>query len=396
MQSNSTKLFKKGFKYPIYPSAEQAELLARTFGCCRYVWNKALTESIQEYKAKKDTKLAKPGVSGYDFVNKLTKYKQDTETSWLNEVSSTALQQTMLHLGQAYTRFFKERKGYPKFKKKYSKQSFSLTKDSFRIKDKQLYIAKSKVQVALHWTRELPNQPSSATISRTTTGKYYISFICEYTPVKSYGKGEIGIDLGLKDFLTTSDGTKIANPKHLKHREKQLRRAQQSLSRKQKGSSNRNKARKVVAKCHFKIANSRSDFLHKLSRSLVNKNQVIGLEKLIVKNMIKNRKLSKHIGDASWSSFTTMLNYKAAESQNCDIIYMDSFFPSTHICHIDKHRLDRKLKLSERSWTCPKCLEMHDRDINAAINIKYEALLALRVHNISEHTGRIILTNSRH
>ena len=388
----------KGFKYPIYPTESQKELFAKTFGSCRYVWNRALAQAKFEYEyyltvkdTNQNTKMLKPNVSGYGFVNKLVSYKNDVNSLWLNKVSSVALQQTMLQLGGAFSTFLKNRKGYPKFKKRSHEQSFSLVGNGFRIKGNRLYIVKSKEPLVINWTRKLPSCPTSCTISLTPTGQYYISFTAEYYPVPTTGTGEVGLDLGLKDLITVSNGTKVANPKHLRQRAKQLKRKQQSLSRKQKGSKNHNKARLIVAKVHAKITNTRKDFHHKLSRTLINENQVIGLEKLMVKNMIKNRKLSKSISDAGWSSFTKMLEYKAKESQHCKIVYMDTWYPSSHICHVDGYKLDRKLSLADRSWICPHCNTKHDRDVNAAINIRNEALKAIARVPASELANHAII-----
>lgn len=400
--SNTQKPFVKGYKYRIYPTTDQIELLNKTFGCVRYVYNRALAEAKLEYEnylaLKNANTLIPPTVpsnTGYAFINKLSGYKSDPETLWLKEVDSVALQQSMLHLGSSFSKFFKERKGYPKFKNKHGHQSFSLMTNSFRFKDKDLFISKSKESLKVIYDRPLPSAPSSAAISRTPTGKYYIGFVCEYIPVVTTGTKETGIDLGIKDFIVTSDSLRIANPKHLKQQQYNLKRKQQSLSRKCKGSKNRNKARIKVALIHESITNQRRDFLHKLSTKLINENQVIGLEKLKVSNMVKNRRLSKSISDVAWSTFTRMLEYKAVASQHCNIVYMDLWYPSSHICNIDGYKLDYKLKLSDREWICPQCDTVHDRDINAAINIRNEALKALVVHGATKARGCIILASNK-
>lgn len=400
--STTPKLLKKGFKFPIYPTAEQEELINRTFGSCRYVWNKCLEVALHEYeqylevaKVTTQAKLIKPDVSGYGFSERLTTLKKQTNTQWLNDVSSVALQQTMLHLGAAFSRFFKEKKGYPKLKRKHGKQSFSLMKTAFSLNDHGLIIAKSKTPIKVVFSRELPSEPSSLSVSKTCTGKYYVSFVCEYAPPKTSSTGRVGIDLGIRDFATFSNGEKVANPKPFLKAQKQLKRAQQALSRCVKGSRNRNKARLKVARLHERIRNTRADFQHKLSRRLINDNQVIAVEKLMVANMIKNRKLAKHIGDASWSSFTNMLNYKAMESQHTTVVYVSTWYPSSHICHVTRQQLDRKLSLSERHWDCPYCGQRHDRDLNAAINILQEAELNLvvKAKALSELAGKVVLTN---
>lgn len=403
--STSPKILKKGFKFPIYPTSEQRALINQTFGCCRYVWNKALGAAVHDYKQYLEmskvihqSRLIKPDVSGYGFVNRLPAMRRDPETPWLSDVSSVALQQTMLHLGGAFTRFFKEHKGYPKFKKKHGKQSFSLMKTAFTLGQSSFFIAKCKTPIKVVFSRLLPSEPSSLTISRTSTGKYYVSFVCEYQPVKTSGHGRIGIDLGIKDFATLSTGKKITNPKPYLNAQRKLKRAQQALSRKQKGSNNRHKARLKVAHLHERVANTRNDFQHKLSRQLINDNQVIAVEKLIVANMVKNRKLAKHISDASWASFTNMLNYKAIESQHSTIFYVSTWFPSSHLCSVTHERLNRKLTLSERAWDCPYCGQRHDRDVNAATNILHEAEfnISLKFRDPSEIAGKIVLANSFH
>jgi putative transposase len=393
--------FKKGFKFRIYPTDTQKALFEKTFGCCRYVWNKALAETQLEYSRHQTAKeqgmvYSKPKISSYDFCSRLSHYKSQPINHWLNEANSTALQQTMLHLGSAFSTFFKQHKGYPKFKKKQHRQSFSLTKLSFRFKSGQLFVAKSNEPLAVGFSRQLPSEPSSATISKTPTGKYFISFICTYMPEKTNGQGKTGIDLGLRDFLVTSDGLKIANPKHYHRYQRQLKQRQKAFSRKCRGSKNCRKARLVIAKQHERITNCRTDFLHQLSRRLINENQVIGVERLMVKNMMQNHKLAKSISDVSWSSFINMLHYKALESRHCSLVYMDSFYASSHICNVDQLRLDRKLTLSERTWVCPHCGTEHDRDANAARNIRDEAVTALALARVPDDVGVILLANNRH
>lgn len=402
-----TKPFVKGFKYPIYPTAEQKVLLEKTFGCCRYVWNKALAEAKQEYEEylilktnNSDGDLKAPLITGYSLTAKLPGYKLDKDSLWLSEVNAVSLQQTMLHLGSAYSNTFKTRTGYPKFKKKNNKQSFSLTKNAFRLKEGKLFIAKSKEELIVGYGRNgkdriLPSEPTSCTIVKTSAGMYYISFVCEYIPVKTNGISTIGIDLGLKDFIVSSNGEKVKNPKHLKLFERNLKRKQQQLSSKKKGSKNRNKARIVVARIHERITNLRTNFQHQLSRKLINENQVIGIENLLVKNLVRNRRLSKAISQAAWSSFVNKLLYKAAESQHCNIVKIDTFFPSSHLCNTTKLKLGRRLGLSERSWQCPHCGEVHDRDLNAAANIRDEAIRIIHDYKVPL-VGALVLgkTNS--
>jgi putative transposase len=394
------KPFIKGYKYRIYPTEAQKELLAKTFGCCRYVYYKLLEAIKAEYEAYKEslktpsaTTLKKPSVNAFESTKRLTLLKSKGDAPWLNEVSAVALQQSVIHLGKAFENFFRAKKGYPKFKKKYGPQSFTLTRDAFRFKEGKLYIAKSNEPLEVLYSRELPSEPSSLTISKTPSGEYYISFTCEYTPVKTSGTKITGIDLGLNSLITLSDGTKIANPYHYRNGQKRLRRLQQSLSRKQKDSKNRYKARIALAKYHERIKNRRLDQLHKLTRTLVNNNQVIGVEDLVVENMVKNPKLAKYIQDSSWSTFLKLLSYKAIESQHCNIVLVDRYFPSSHLCSVTGKHLGRKLDLNERSWQCPHCGQVHNRDVNAAVNIAKEALRIYQSLTPGKAKGMVIIGN---
>ena len=402
--TNTLKSFKKGYKFRIYPTPQQKELLSKTFGCCRYLWNTVLAETQREYQeylfAKENSTLdntTAPNLSGNTLCLRVPKHRSNPNSQWLNEVSSVALQQTMLTLGSAYDNFFKSLKtvrkgkyGKPKFKKKTGHQSFRLMKTAFRLKDNQLYIAKSNEPIKVVWSRELPSEPSSLTISKTPTNEYYVSFICEYFPPKTNGTEHIGIDVGLTTYATLSDGETLDNPKWLKHHLQKLRRQQQIISRRKRGSANYNKQRIKVAKLHQRVTSSRHDWQHKATRTLVNKSHVIGVEALRVVNMIQNRKLSRGIADASWTSFFAKLKYKVEESQHATLVYVSSYFPSSHLCSITGEKLDRKLKLSERSWDCPYCGNTHDRDLNAAVNIENKALeLYYQVASTNDISGQV-------
>ncbi len=393
MKNTNIQPFKKGYKFRIYPNKEQEEYFAKLFGSCRFVYNKLLSDTIEEYKLfKNNPELPKPKISGIDLCYRIPVLKSNNKYSWLKEQPAHVLQNAVKNLGVAYANFFKRKIGYPKFKSKHGRQSAIFNTVSYTLKDKVLKLAKLDSPVKVKWSRELPSAPNTLTISKTPSGKYYVSFICEYTPVKTNGIDQIGIDLGIKDFLVISNGIKISNPKYLESKQKKLAKYQRRLSSKKKGSKNRNKEILKVAKLHEKITNSRNDFLHKLSRKLINENQVIGIENLRVSNMVRNHKLAKAISSAAWSKFCDMLNYKSKESQCCSIVYMDTFFPSTHICNTTGLRLDRKLKLSERTWKCPHCDEIHDRDVNAAKNIKNEALLTLALHRVPDKSGIVLKT----
>jgi putative transposase len=391
------KPFIKGYKFPIYPTEAQKKLFINTFGACRYVYNRILEDIKAEYEAYKEAcktsgaiELKKPSVNAYDLTKRLTIIKAQGDAPWLNDVSSVALQQSAIHLADAFKNFFKAKKGYPDRKRDRGNQSFTLTRSSFSFKEGKLYVAKSEEPLEVHYTRELPSEPSSLIITKTPLGEYYISFVCEYTPTKTSGTKLIGIDLGLSSLITLSDGTKIANPYFYRKSERKLRRLQQAFSRKQKESNNRRKAHIALAKCHKRIKNRRLDQLHKLTRTLVNECQVIGLENLAVKNMIKNPKLSKSIQDASWSTLLKLLSYKAAESQHCTVILVDRYFPSSHLCSVTGKHLGRKLNLKERLWYCPHCGQIHDRDVNAAVNIAKEAMMAYYSLSPEEAEGKTI------
>lgn len=402
------KTFKKSFQYEFYPNQEQKELLTRTFGSTRFIYNHNLSIVQAQYdnylKAKElyknglvVTPPSRPSITNFTLINNVSAIKKNPEYAWLYEVSSTALQETAVDLCSAFSRFFKRITNKPKFKSKHGKQSFRLTTNAFKIDIENgiFTMSKSKEPIKLCYSRALPCAPSRVTIAKLTCGKYIATFLCDASATKTSGAGKIGIDLGIKDFAVLSDGTRIANEKHYIKSQKKLRRAQQSLSRKQKGSSNRNKARIKVAKLHYHVAQQRKDFQHKLSRKLINENQVICLESLRPANMIKNRKLSKYIGAAAWGQFKSMLIYKAKMSLHCNVVFVDPFYPSTHLCNATGLKLDYKLKLSERTWECPHCGEVHDRDLNAAKNIRDEGLYRLAMHDPKgELKGACVITSN--
>lgn len=409
LEANKQKVFKKAFQYEFYPNEEQKILLAKTFGCVRFVYNKNLdlTKTYYEnyvkanemYKSGLIQSLPiRPIITDYVLSANVAQIKSNPDLSWLYEVSSVALQQTAIDLNTAFSRFFKHQSKFPKFKSKRDKQSFRLVGKVFKVdmETGTVFLPKSKVGIKLSYSRKLPCEPSRVTISKLPCGKYIATFLCEIIKDKTNGQGKIGIDLGIKDFATLSDGTKISNEKYSDKSKKKLKRLQQDLSRKQKGSNNRNKSRLKVAKLHYHITQQRKDFQHKLSTKLINENQVICLESLRPSNMIKNRKLSRHIADAGWSSFKDMLAYKAKESQHCNVVFVDPFYPSTHICNTTGLKLDYKLKLSDRTWKCPHCNETHDRDLNAAMNIRDEGLYQLAVHDPNNAlAGTCLITSNR-
>ena len=360
----------KAFKYRVYPTDGQKVLLSQTFGCVRVVWNTLLDWRSKEYTTN-GTKINYTSTS-----NKLTEIKKTPEKSWLNDVSSVALQQTLRNQDSAFMNFFQKRAKYPNFKKKSSNQSFKLVDTAYRIKNGQVFIAKSEEPINIKWSRPMLGKSSSITISKDCADRYFVSFCTESKiEPKPILTKTVGIDLGLTDFAITSDGEKFKPLKMLLKYQDRLARAQRWMASKMKRSNNRNKARVKVVRIHNKIADSRKDFLHKLSTKLINENQVISLEDLNISGMIKNHKLAKHIADASWSEFNRQLEYKALWYGRT-ITRVNPWYPSSQICSACGDRGDKK-PLSIREWACIKCGASHDRDINAARNIHTVGLAEL-------------------
>lgn len=357
-------------KQRFYPTQNQTELLAKTFGCCRFVWNHVLKARTDSYY------LDGKSVSYNEASTMLTKLKKESDFSWLSEVASVALQQSVRYQQAAFKNFWDKRAKYPKFKSKHGKQSFSLVGTAIKYNDGQLFIAKSKEPLNIRWSRELPSKPSSITISKDKAGRYFVSMLCEFEskPMPVTAK-KVGIDLGLKNLFITDSGEKVDNPRHTKRYENKLAYLQRKLAKKKKGSKNRDKVRQKVARLHARIADSRLDNLHKLSRKLINENQVVCVESLAVKNMIRNPKLAKHITDASWGEFVRQLKYKA-EWAGRAISEIDRFFPSSKRCSCCGF-VQESMPLNIRDWTCPECNTNHDRDINAAMNIKTVGMAGL-------------------
>jgi len=354
----------KGMKYRIYPNKEQQQKLAIQFGHARFAYNSTLANRKSHYK-----KTGK-GLSAFDSMKLITSAKLATDTLWLTQADSQVLQQKTRDVETAYKNFFKGLAGYPNFKRKHDVQSIRYPQ-RVKFNDNKTYLPKvGHVKTVFH--RPLEGKQKSTTVSKTKTGKYFVAVLCEIElDIKVHEGPSVGIDLGLKDFYITSEGTKVAHPKLLKKSEREVKIAQRKLSKKRKGSANRNKARLRLALKHERLANSRKDFLHKQSAFLTSKYSFIGTESLRVRNMMRNHCLAKSIGDSGWSEFVRQLGYKSAWKGGT-VFKIGTFFPSSKTCNNCGY-INNNLKLSDRNWLCPECQTTLDRDINAALNILKEA-----------------------
>src|SRR3989440_4794942 len=362
---------KKAYKYRFYPTDEQKQLLARTFGCCRYVYNWALRERTDAYYKRGER------LSYEDTAQRLVLLKKREETSWLDEVSSVPLQQALRNLDRAFRNFFAGRAHYATFKKKRHPHSATYASNAFSWDGKSLTLAKMDEPLAIVWHRPLPDgcQPSSVTITKDEAERSFVSILLE-EDIKALEVTPkmVGLDLGLKSMVITSDGQTHGNPKFAARDEKKLAKAQRRLAKKKKGSKNRAKARLKVARIYKKIADRRRDYQHKLSTKIIRENQVVCIESLHVKNMVKNHSLAKAISDVGWSEFVRQLEYKA-EWYGRTLIKIDKWYPSSKRCFDCGHMLD-SLTLDIRHWTCPQCGVSHDHDLNAAKNILAVGLTA--------------------
>ena len=349
----------KAYKFRIYPTKIQVDFLNKQFGAVRFIYNYFLNQ--------RDTQFKETGKSDnyYAQTKALKLMKGQEEFKWLKEINSQTCQQALQCLDAAYLKFFRKETAFPRFKKKKNCQSFCVPQH-FKILEKGIIIPKLKSQIKCKFYREIIGEVKSLTISKTLTEKYFVSILVEQkNEYKQTSEGKIGIDLGIKDFVTLSDGTKYSFS--VSKKTEKLKKLQHYYSKKQKGSKRKEKLRLRIARLNEKIANSRRDFQHKLSTKLTNEYQTICLETLRVKNMMKNHKLARAIGETSWYSFVNMLQYKG-KWKGCDIIQIDQFYPSSKTCSVCNWKKE-DLKLSKRSWICPNCGTEHNRDINAAKNI---------------------------
>ncbi|GAB3297409.1 RNA-guided endonuclease TnpB family protein [Parasphingorhabdus pacifica] len=356
---------KRAYKYRFYPTAQQRQELLRTFGCVRKAYNLALeTRTRAWFTEQRRVNYAETSAM-------LTDWKRSGELSYLSEVSSVPLQQTLRHLQGAFTAFFDKRAKYPRFKsRKKSRQSAEYTKSGFKWRNGQITLAKMREPLDIVWSRPLPEgaEPSTLTVSRDGADRWFVSILVE-TSVEHLPATDsaVGVDAGLDSLAALSTGEKVINPKHERRDRARLAKAQREISRKEKGSNNRAKARRKVARVHAQITDRRNDHLHKVTTRLVRDNQTVVIEDLQVRNMLGNRSLARAISDAAWSEFRSMLEYKA-HWYGREVIAVDRWFPSSKTCSACG-RLAEKMPLHIRIWTCTGCGATHDRDVNAAKNI---------------------------
>ncbi len=356
----------RAFKFRFYPTPEQAQELARTFGSTRYVYNRVLAERSRAYT--QDQKK----INYAESARWVTQWRHDPETAWLNDVASVPLQQAVRQLQSAYVNFWGKTAKYPRFKSKHkSKASATYTSFGFSFRDGQVKLAKMSEPLNIVWSRPLPEgaQPSSVTVSKDSANRYHISILVQDS-IEALPKLEtsVGVDVGLNHLLVLSTGEKIDNPCNYRKEGTRLAKAQRVMAKKQKGSANRAKARLKVARIHARIKDQRHDQLHKLSTRLVRENQTVLIEDLSVRNMVRNHSLAKSISDAGWFEFRRQLEYKA-DWYGREVIAIDRWYPSSKTCSACGHLLS-SLPLNIREWTCPECSAIQDRDVNAAKVIK--------------------------
>lgn len=357
----------KAYKYRLCPNGEQRIFFEKSFGCARYVYNWALSKRIEAYQTKKER------LSCVDLCKMLTSLKKEEDKLWLSEVSNECLQQSIRNMDSAFTRFFREKKGFPKFKSKKDARKSYKAINGVRIDFETNRIKLPKIGwVKFYKNRTFEGNIGTVTVSKNATGKYFVSVLVDdgiETPLKpnvEYNTS-VGIDVGIKDFAVLSNGQVFENPKYLEKAEIRLKTLQRRLARKQKGSNRRERQRSQLAKAYEKVRNCRTNFIHQVTSRIVRENQTIIIEDLNVSGMMKNHNLAKHISSASWSEFFRQLQYKC-EWCGKNLIKIGRFEPSSRMCTCGY--VNKGLKLSQREWTCPNCGQHNDRDLLAAINIK--------------------------
>ncbi len=355
---------KRAYHYRIYPTAEQKKILAQTCGCARFVYNWALRKRSDAYYQEQKR------VSYNQTSALLTDLKKQPAYHWLNDVSCVPTQQALRHLDRAFRNFFEGRAAYPVFKSKKGEQAAEYTTSAFKWDGTHVTLAKMQEPLDIHWSRPLPSsaKPTTVTVTKDTAGRYFVSILVEedIKPLPVVNK-QVGLDLGLKSMVVLSTGETVGNPRYFAKDEKKLAKAQRRLAKKKKGSKNRNKARKTVARIHAKIGDRRRDYQQKLSTRIIRENQVICIESLAVKNMLQNHCLAKSISDVGWGEFVRQLEYKA-QWYGRTLVKIDKWYPSSKRCFDCGHIL-QTLSLDIRVWRCPECHVTHDRDHNAAKNV---------------------------
>jgi putative transposase len=369
-------LVRTAYRCRAYPDQAQQQVLARTFGCVRVVWNRTLAARHARWH------LERKGTSYAETDRALTAMKRAPGLAFLSEVSSVPLQQALRHQHAAFTAFFARRARYPRFKSRGSRQSAHYTRRAFSIRGGVLRLAKTDAPLEFVWSwpdvEVTALDPTMVVVCREQDGRWYVTFMIDGDdpePLEPTGHA-VGVDLGIKDFAVTSDGQRIANPRHLACKARNLARYQRRLARKQKASANRAKAAAKVARAHRKVRNTRRDFLHRASTRLVRDNDLIVIEDLNVAGLVRNRHLARAISDCGWGEFRRQLAYKC-ERYGRTLVVIDRWYPSSKTCSACGH-LIAELSLSTRRWTCPACRSRHDRDLNAAKNILAAGLAVAR------------------
>lgn len=362
-------LVPKTYKFRLSPSDEQKILLAKHFGSCRFVYNHFLAKCKESYLLNKKTLMYNQNAA------ELKALKKTDDYIWLKEINSQSLQYSLQGLDHAYARFFRKQAAFPVFKSRSDKQAFRVPQSVY-VEDGLLWIPKFKTGIQMNMHREMSGRILFATVSKTPTGKYFVSITCEceHEPLPLTGS-EVGIDTGIKEIAILSDGTRYENHKPLKKRLKKIKYEQRQLSKKKKGSNSRLKQKSKLARVHEKVTNTRMDYLHKVSTEIVKSHDVICIEDLAVKNLMKNHCLAQAFADAALGTFYGMLQYKAAWNGK-KVVKIDRFFPSTKMCNVCNY-INQDLTLKDREWTCPDCNTHHDRDLNGSINIKNQGLTIL-------------------